>query len=107
MNEILNIALSADGFSFEKTGFAVMRAVKRGAFCKLTFKAYTKGGEHFTDVEKPSLFILLNRLESRFLKVEKWTLIQAIVRDENKFEVMLKSEEDSSLYEEKSMEAEK
>ena len=66
MNDLKDLVIAMDGYSFDKTGFEITEAyrVKEDSW-RLAIKAYKKEGENYTSESNVSMFTLVDRIENK------------------------------------------
>lgn len=66
MNDLKDLIIAVDGYSFDKTGFEVTEFYKgSGNFWRFFIKAYKKEGKDFISESKIGIFTLVDRIENK------------------------------------------
>lgn len=106
MNDLKDLVIAVDGYSFDKTGFEITEAHKgSGDFWSLSIKAYEKEGTDTTSESKVSMLTLVDRIENKYgTHSYEWAVVKAEELTPGSFELTVKKvtdeKEDSSDKEE-------
>ena len=106
MNDLKDLVIAVDGYSFDKTGFEITEAHKENVdLWSLSVKAYKKEGENNTSESDVSMLTLVDRIESKYGTYDyKWTVVKAEELTTGSFALTVKKvtdeKEDSSDKEE-------
>ena len=106
MNDLKDLAIAVDGYSFDKTGFEIIEVYKgKEGFWNLSVKAYKKEGENYTSESNVSMLTLVDRIENKYVtNNNKWAVVKAEELTPGSFELTVKKvtdeKEDSSDKEE-------
>ena len=95
MNDLRDLIIALDGYSIEKTGFAVMEAHKgKSNFWSLTVKAYKKE-EACTSEDPVCVLTLVDRIENKYgTHNNKWAVVKVEELEEGTFDLVVKKVED-------------
>lgn len=106
MNDLKDLVIAVDGYSFDKTGFEITEAHKgKGDYWSLSVKAYKKEDKDRTCESKVSILSIIDRIESKYnIHSYEWAVVKAEELAPGSFELLVKKvtdeKEDSSDKEE-------
>lgn len=106
MNDLKDLVIALDGYSFDKTGFEITEAHKgSGDFWSLSVKAYKKVNKDRTCESDVSILSIVDRIESNYnIHSYKWAVLKIEALMTGSFELIVKKvtdeKEDSSDKEE-------
>ena len=106
MNDLKDLVIAVDGYSFDKTGFEITEAYReKEYFWRLAIKAYKKEGEKHTSESNVSMLTLVDRIENKYVtNNNKWAVVKAEELIPGGFDLMVEKvtdeKEDSSDKEE-------
>lgn len=111
MNDLKDLVIAVDGYSFDKTGFEIKEVYKgKEGFWNLSVKAYKKEGENCTSESNVSMLTLVDRIDNKCgTHNNKWTVVKAEEITPGSFELTVKKvtdEKEDSSDEEEHVEAE-
>ena len=112
MNDLKDLVITVDGYSFDKTGFEITEAYKGSSDSwRLVVKAYKKEGEDNTSESDVSMFTLVDRIENKYgTHNNKWAVVKAEELTPGSFALTVKKvtdEKEDSSDEEEHVEDEK
>ena len=112
MNDLRDLVIAVDGYSFDKTGFEITEAYKgKEGFWNLSVQSYKKEDKDRTCESKVSLLSIIDRIEGKYdIHSYKWTVVKAEELAPGNFELTVKKvtdEKEDSSDEEEHVEDEK
>ena len=79
MNDLKDLVITVDGYSFDKTGFEIIEAYKGSSDSwRLVVKAYKKEGKDFSSESNVSMLTLVDRIENRYVTHSYWRKVVKI-----------------------------
>lgn len=100
MNDLKDLVITVDGYSFDKTGFEITEAHKgNGDTWSLAIKSYKRKGEDLSSESNVSMFTLVDRIENKYDTHDiKWTVVKAEELTQGSFELIVKKVTDEKEY---------
>lgn len=79
MNDLKDLVIAVDGYSFDKTGFEITEAHKgKGDYWNLSVQSYKKEDKDCTCESKVSILSIIDRIEDKYnIHSYEWAVVKA------------------------------